>query len=192
MSKAQARDSRNTRIVQKRNCTDRRGASSTRPAASSELHTRAAKHTNTNNTVTLDKHTSNTIRTYLAANIKPKPQTQTNYQLNRTYNFNLAAGSSLTIFLILTPPLFVDHTDYGCYLHGGRLCGMPACGQAVGCGVCDTPELWRGAAGLCARIRACAGAAEYLHKHLHRRKIPTSGEPINQSVKALHKATRGR
>jgi len=29
---------------------------------------------------------------------------------------------------------------------------------------CDTPELWRGAAGaLCARVRACAGAAEYLH-----------------------------
>jgi len=33
---------------------------------------------------------------------------------------------------------------------------MPACGQAVGCGVCDMPELWRGAAGLCARVRACA------------------------------------
>jgi len=30
----------------------------------------------------------------------------------------------------------------------------------VGCGVCDTPELWRGAAGLCARVRVCAGAAE--------------------------------
>ena len=27
-------------------------------------------------------------------------------------------------------------------------------------GVCDTPELWRGAAGLCARVRACAGAAK--------------------------------
>jgi len=45
----------------------------------------------------------------------------------------------------------------------GGLCGMPACGQAVGCGVCDTPELWCGAAGLCARIRACAGAATYIH-----------------------------
>jgi len=38
-----------------------------------------------------------------------------------------------------------------------------------GCGVCDTPELWLwrdGAAGLCARVRACAGAAEsftYIH-----------------------------
>ena len=31
------------------------------------------------------------------------------------------------------------------------------------CDVCDTPELWRGAAGLCARVRACAGAAESLH-----------------------------
>jgi len=42
---------------------------------------------------------------------------------------------------------------------------MPAaCGQAVGCGVCDMPELWRDAAGLCARarVRACAGAAESL------------------------------
>ena len=47
---------------------------------------------------------------------------------------------------------------------------MPACGQAVGCGVCDTPELWCGAAGLCARVRACAGAAEsriFIHTHIH-------------------------
>ena len=43
---------------------------------------------------------------------------------------------------------------------------MPACGQAVGCGVGDTPELWRGAAGLCARVRACAGAAESLHPYI--------------------------
>jgi len=43
---------------------------------------------------------------------------------------------------------------------------MPACGQAVGCGVCDTPELWRGAAGLCTRVRACAGAAESLHIYI--------------------------
>jgi len=52
----------------------------------------------------------------------------------------------------------------------GGLCGMPACGQAVGCGVCDTPELWCGAAGLCARVRACAGAAEslaYIHIHAY-------------------------
>jgi len=49
----------------------------------------------------------------------------------------------------------------------GGLCGMPACGQAVGCGVCDTPELWRGAAGLCARVRACAGAGESLHTYIH-------------------------
>jgi len=46
------------------------------------------------------------------------------------------------------------------------LCGMPACRQAVGCGVCDTPELWRGAAGLCARVRACTGAAESLHTYI--------------------------
>jgi len=44
---------------------------------------------------------------------------------------------------------------------------MPACGQAVGCGVCDTPELWRGAAGLCARVCACAGAAESLQTYIH-------------------------
>jgi len=37
----------------------------------------------------------------------------------------------------------------------GGLCGMPACEQAVGCGVCDTPELWCGAAGLCACTRVC-------------------------------------
>ena len=33
----------------------------------------------------------------------------------------------------------------------------------VGCSVCDTSELWRDAAGLCARVCACAGAAESLH-----------------------------
>jgi len=30
--------------------------------------------------------------------------------------------------------------------------GVPVCGQAVECGVCDTPELWHGAVGLCARV----------------------------------------
>jgi len=45
---------------------------------------------------------------------------------------------------------------------------MPACGQAVGYGVCDTPELWCGAAGLCARVRACAGAAESVHTYTYR------------------------
>jgi len=40
---------------------------------------------------------------------------------------------------------------------------MPACGQTVGYGVCDKLELWRGAAGLCARVRACAGAAASLN-----------------------------
>jgi len=44
---------------------------------------------------------------------------------------------------------------------------LPACGQAVGCGVCDTPELWCGAAGLCARVHACAGAAESLHTYMY-------------------------
>ena len=58
----------------------------------------------------------------------------------------------------------------------GGLCGMPACGQAVGCGVCDTPELWCGAAGLCARVRACAGAAESLHTYIHKR-ISCTGQP---------------
>ena len=37
----------------------------------------------------------------------------------------------------------------------------------MGCGVCDTPELWRGVAGLCARVRACAGTAESLHTYVH-------------------------
>jgi len=49
----------------------------------------------------------------------------------------------------------------------GGLCGMPACGQAAGCGVCDTPELWCGAVGLYARVRACAGAAESIHTYIH-------------------------
>jgi len=49
----------------------------------------------------------------------------------------------------------------------GSLRGMPACGQAMGCGVCDTPELWRGATGLCARVCACAGAAESAYTYIH-------------------------
>jgi len=54
---------------------------------------------------------------------------------------------------------------------------MPACGQVWDvCGVCDTPELWRGAAGLCARVRACVGAAESLHTHtnIHQKKAVSS------------------
>jgi len=47
------------------------------------------------------------------------------------------------------------------------MCGMPACGQAVGCGVCDTRELWHDAAGLCARVRACAGAAESVRTYIY-------------------------
>jgi len=39
---------------------------------------------------------------------------------------------------------------------------MPVCGQAVGCGVCDTPALWRGAAGLCARVRAAKSLHIYI------------------------------
>jgi len=46
---------------------------------------------------------------------------------------------------------------------------MPGCGQAVGCGVCDTPELCCGAVGLRARVRACAGAAESLHTYIYTR-----------------------
>jgi len=53
----------------------------------------------------------------------------------------------------------------------GGLCGMPACGQAVGCGVCDTPELWCGAAGLCARVRTrvcrCRRTFTYIHTYIH-------------------------
>jgi len=72
------------------------------------------------------------------------------------------------------PPLpLVDHTDYG-YLPIAVVCVCVEClpadsGQAVGCGVCDTPELWlawrRGP--VCVRVRACAGAAESLHTYIH-------------------------
>ena len=49
------------------------------------------------------------------------------------------------------------------------LCGMPAFGHAVGCDVCDTPEpeLWRGAAGLCARVRARVLVPPNLYIHIH-------------------------
>jgi len=53
---------------------------------------------------------------------------------------------------------------------GGLSCGiMPVPADkpyvAVGCGVCDTPELWRGAAGLCTCTRVCWCPAESLHSY---------------------------
>jgi len=63
---------------------------------------------------------------------------------------------------------------------------MPACGQAVGSGVCDTPELWRGAAGLCARVRACAGAAESLHTYVHKQlrvRVKVGVRPLKPLLK---------
>jgi len=61
----------------------------------------------------------------------------------------------------------------------GGLCGMPAsadCGHAVGCGVCDTPVLWRGAAGLCVRVRACGAVVPptlyiYIHTRTYARRF---------------------
>lgn len=48
---------------------------------------------------------------------------------------------------------------------GGVGCGeclpRPADKPRMGCGVCDAPELWRGAACLlCSRVRTCAAADE--------------------------------
>jgi len=65
----------------------------------------------------------------------------------------------------LPPPPLWSATQTRVTYNG--LCGMPACGHAVECGVCDTPEFWRGATGLCARVRAWAGAAESLHTYIH-------------------------
>jgi len=95
-----------------------------------------------------------TLGTDLAAN-----QTQTPSQLNLTYKPNLAAGRRLALvlkmFLLLPLPLPAPWSITQTRATYGGLCGMPACGQAVGCDVCDdTPELWRDAAGLCARVYA--------------------------------------
>ena len=52
-------------------------------------------------------------------------------------------------------------------------------------GVCDTPELWCGAAGLCVRVHACAGAAESLHTYIHthvRRPPPPPPRIFNLTV----------
>jgi len=64
----------------------------------------------------------------------------------------------------------------------------PACGQAVRCGVCDTPEFWRAAAGLCARVRACAGAAEYLHAYTTPPELVTLQDPHRYSGLDAHAA----
>ena len=60
------------------------------------------------------------------------------------------------------------------------------------CGVCDTPELWRGAAGLCACVRACAGAAESSHTYIHT-KIKNHNYNIAQIVHShKHKPYTGK
>jgi len=56
--------------------------------------------------------------------------------------------------LVFECSLYINRVENASLATYGGLCGMPACRQAVGCGVCDTPELWRGAAGLCVRVYA--------------------------------------
>jgi len=53
----------------------------------------------------------------------------------------------------------------------------------VDCGVCDTPQLWRGAAGLCVRVRACAGAAEYLYTYIHARPYMVQWLKIDDALR---------
>jgi len=82
--------------------------------------------------------------------------------------FSLATGASPKIFLLSPPPLRPVWSATQTRATYGGLCGMPACGQAVGCGVCDMPELWRGPAGLCARVRACHDPRrQYVHACIH-------------------------
>ena len=69
--------------------------------------------------------------------------------------------------LLLSPPPFGRSHRLGLPMVVCVECLPADKPQAVGCGVCDTPELWCGAAGLCARVRACAGAAESLHTYTH-------------------------
>jgi len=68
---------------------------------------------------------------------------------------------------IIIPGHTLAFTKYG-FTQRFSCTNQPA-DNAVGCGVCDTPELWRGAAGLCARVRvrAGAGAAESLHTYIN-------------------------
>jgi len=90
-----------------------------------------------------------------------------NYQQKQTAH----TYTHLQIFLLLPPPPPPPPPPWSITQTRATycgLCGMPACGQAVKCGVCDTPELWCGAAGLCARVRACAGAAESFHTYMHK------------------------
>jgi len=65
---------------------------------------------------------------------------------------------------------------------------MPACGQAVGCGVCDMPELWRGAAGrgpVCACTRVCVLVPPNLYIHIHTH-IPIPIPPPPPPPKYFH------
>ena len=54
-------------------------------------------------------------------------------------------------------------------------------------GVVSATELWRGAAGLCARVRVCAGAAESLHtsKHRHRGGGANTAKRLHSRVAEL-------
>ena len=82
---------------------------------------------------------------------------------------------------------------------------MPACGQAVGCGVCDTPELWCGAAGLsavCVRMyaRVLVPPNLYIHTYIsilanrnsrHNQRLirPCTADPTTNDTHSAHHPT---
>jgi len=57
---------------------------------------------------------------------------------------------------------------------------MPACGQAVGCGVCDTPEFWCGAARACVRVyaRVLVPPNLYIHTYIGLTPAPVQFEIV--------------
>jgi len=89
------------------------------------------------------------------------------------------------------PPYLVGHTQTTA-IYGG-LCGMPACGQAVGCGMCLCLRhagalAWRRGP-VCACMRVCWARRNFTNTDIH--ALPFRS-PINQSIKGPHKAAHGQ
>jgi len=91
------------------------------------------------------------------SNPNPKPK------INLTYKPNLAAGFSPKKILPLPLPLWSTAQTRATY---GGLCGMPACGQVVGCGVCArrSSGVWRRGP-VCACTRVCWCRRIFTHVH---------------------------
>ena len=86
-----------------------------------------------------------------------------------------SVARSATLFLIITNTNLANYKiTHFSYIHTQHECSLAATKV-------NTPELWRGAAGLCARTREYAGAAELLtYTHTHYSMVPPPQPPTSR------------